>query len=49
MGAGVTDHVWDVVDIVELLDEQPEKVNYAKDAQYGSALGFNPSQACERY
>jgi hypothetical protein len=28
MAAGVTDRVWDVADIVKLLDEKPERPNY---------------------
>ncbi len=39
--AGVTDRVWDIADIVKLLDEKPEKPNY-DDAQYGPALGHDP-------
>ncbi len=41
MAAGVTDRVWEISDIVKLLDEKPEKPNY-EDAQYGLALGFEP-------
>jgi len=40
MAAGVTDRVWEVADIVKLIDEKPEKPNYG-DAQYGSALGYD--------
>jgi len=42
MAAGVTDRVWDVADIVKLLDERPKKPNY-DDAQYGPALGYDPT------
>ena len=42
MAAGVTDRVWDVADTVKLLDAKPEKPNYG-DAQYGPALGFDPT------
>jgi IS1 family transposase len=42
MAAGVTDRIWEVADIVKLLDEKPEKPNY-NDAPYGPALGHNPS------
>ena len=41
MAAGVTDRVWEIADIVKLLDEKPEKPNY-DDAQYGSTLGHDP-------
>jgi IS1 family transposase len=44
MAAGVTDRVWDVQDIVKLLDDQPEPINYAKDVHYGPALGLDPSE-----
>lgn len=43
MAAGVTDRVWEVSDIVKLLEDKPEKPNY-DDAQYGSALGFDPNK-----
>jgi hypothetical protein len=43
MAAGVTDRVWEVEDIVDLLDSQPERPNYGGDAHYGPALG-NSSQ-----
>lgn len=43
MAAGVTDRVWELADIVKLLDEKSDKPNY-EDVQYGSALGFNPGQ-----
>lgn len=41
MAAGVTDRVWEVADIVALLDQEPEKPNY-NDAHYGPALGQDP-------
>lgn len=43
MAAGVTDHVWEMADIVKLLDGKPEKPNN-DDAQYGPALGFDPGR-----
>jgi hypothetical protein len=45
MAAGITDHVWEVSDIVKLLDEKPEKPNYQEDAHYGPALGSGPQPA----
>lgn len=42
MAAGITDRVWDMADIVKLLDDAPEPVNYPKDAHYGPALGSDP-------
>jgi IS1 family transposase len=42
MAAGVTDHVWEISDIVQLLDDQPTPFNYARDSHYGSALGHDP-------
>jgi len=41
MAAGVTDRLWDVSDIVKLLEEKAEKPNY-NDAQCGPALGQEP-------
>jgi IS1 family transposase len=41
MAAGVSERVWEVADIVRLLDEQAEPENYS-DVPYGSALGHNP-------
>jgi IS1 family transposase/lambda repressor-like predicted transcriptional regulator len=41
MAAGVTDRVWDVADIVKLLDEKPEKPNH-DEGHYGPALGLDP-------
>jgi hypothetical protein len=41
MAAGVTDKVWEVSDLVRLLDEQPEKESYS-NVPYGSALGHSP-------
>jgi IS1 family transposase len=41
MAAGVTDRVWEISDIVRLLDDS-EKVNYQDDAHYGPALGYDP-------
>ena len=43
MAAGITDRVWDVADIVKLLDEKPERPNYQTDAHYGPALGYDPT------
>jgi IS1 family transposase len=40
MAAGVTDHVWEVADIVKLLDAQPRKAKAESD--YGAALGSDP-------
>jgi hypothetical protein len=37
MAAGITDRVWDVADIVKLLDQKLEKPNYQTDAHYGPA------------
>lgn len=45
MAAGVTDRVWEVSDIVKLLDEKAEKPNCRDEAHYGSALGVHPTQA----
>ncbi|MGI8962204.1 MAG: hypothetical protein ACR2IV_21090 [Bryobacteraceae bacterium] len=42
MAVGIPDRVWDVADIVKLLDEKPDKPNYQDDAHYGPALGFDP-------
>ena len=42
MAAGVTDRVWDVADIVKLLDQKPEKLDRA-DATFGPALGYEPT------
>lgn len=43
MAAGVTDRMWDVADIVALLDtEKRRRPNYQDEAHYGPALGFNP-------
>jgi hypothetical protein len=42
MAAGVTGRVWEVEDLVRLLDDQPEKQNYSQ-VPYGSALGHVPS------
>ncbi len=39
MAAGVTDRVWDVADIVKLLEEDEKKSNY-QDSEFGRALGF---------
>ncbi len=41
MSAGVATRVWEIADIVKLLDEKPEKPNYG-DAQYGPVLGHDP-------
>lgn len=41
MAAGVTERVWEVADLVQLLDEQPEKENYS-NVPYGPALGQSP-------
>ncbi len=43
MAAGITDRVWEISDIVNLLDEQPDKPNYQDEAHYGPALGINPT------
>jgi hypothetical protein len=42
MAAGVTERVWEVSDIVRLLDERPAQEDHS-DVPYGPALGFNPS------
>jgi IS1 family transposase len=42
MAAGITDRVWDIADIVKLLDDKPAKVNYENEAHYGPALGHDP-------
>lgn len=42
MAAGVTDRVWEIGDILRLLEEQPKKPS-RYDALYGSALGFSAS------
>lgn len=42
MAAGIETRVWEMADFVAPLDEKPEKPNY-DDAQYGQALGFDPS------
>ncbi len=42
MAAGIETRVWEIADIVKLLDEKPEKLNY-DDAQYGPALEFDPN------
>jgi hypothetical protein len=44
MAAGVTDHVWEVSDIVKLLEDKPEKPNYQDEAHYGPALGSDPQR-----
>jgi hypothetical protein len=41
-GRWVTDHVWDVADVVKLLDDKPERPNYETEAHYGPALGHDP-------
>jgi IS1 family transposase len=41
MAAGVTQHVWEVSDIVSLLDEQSKSESYS-DVPYGPALGYQP-------
>jgi hypothetical protein len=41
MAAGVTDRLWEVMDIVNLLEELPEKQKF-EDSHYGSALGHDP-------
>jgi IS1 family transposase len=41
MAAGVTDKVWEVADLVRLLDDQPAKENYS-NVPYGPALGQSP-------
>ena len=41
MAAGFSDRVWEVADIVKLLDAEPEKPNYQKEAHYGPALGHD--------
>jgi hypothetical protein len=43
MAAGVTDHVWNIADIVALLDQKPKKPNYQDEAHYGPALGYDPT------
>jgi hypothetical protein len=40
--AGVTDRVWQVSDIVKLLEDKPEEPNYQDEAHYGPALGSDP-------
>ena len=44
MAAGVTDRVWEIADLVQLLDEMEESPNY-KDVQYGEALGQDPGRS----
>jgi IS1 family transposase/lambda repressor-like predicted transcriptional regulator len=41
MAAGVTDRVWEISDIVRLLDDSG-KVNYQDESHYGPALGHDP-------
>jgi hypothetical protein len=41
MAAGISERVWEISDIVKLMNERPEKSNL-DDAQYGPALGFEP-------
>jgi len=43
MATGITNHVWDVSDIIAPLDAKPKKPNYLDDAHYGPALGFDPT------
>lgn len=42
MAAGITDHVWEMADVVRLLDESAAKPNYRDEAHYGPALGHDP-------
>ncbi len=42
MAAGVTNRVWEIADIVRLLEEKAETPNYQREAHYGPALGFDP-------
>jgi len=42
MEAGVTDRVWEIADIIALLDEKPERPNYQDEAHYGRMLGHDP-------
>jgi hypothetical protein len=41
MAAGVTERVWEISDIVALLDGMPAEENYS-DVPYGPALGQQP-------
>jgi len=41
MAAGVTERVWEVAELVRLLDEAPRKDNYV-NVPYGPALGQSP-------
>jgi hypothetical protein len=44
MAAGVTDHVWDVADILKLLGETPRKRGRPEqnDGHFGPTLGLDP-------
>ncbi len=42
MAAGVTNRVWEVADIVELLDARQDEPNYQNETHYGPALGHDP-------
>ena len=42
MAAGVTDRVWEISDIVKLLEEKEQKPNFQDEAHYGPALGQQP-------
>lgn len=40
MAAGVTDRVWEIEDIVRLLEEQRQERLELRSSKFGSVLGF---------